>query len=67
MSPRSRQATGTSCREPRADGDPHTAVEVEARRPGLLRQRLDEAIEGLVDSAEPCGVQASRSARRSRA
>ncbi|EST18896.1 hypothetical protein [Streptomyces roseochromogenus] len=29
--------------------DPHTAVEVEALRPGLQRQRLDETIESLVD------------------
>lgn len=29
--------------------DPHTVVEVEALRTGLLRQRLDETIEGLVD------------------
>ncbi|MFH8476973.1 hypothetical protein [Streptomyces sp. NPDC018000] len=27
----------------------HIAVEVEALRPWLLRRRLDEAIEGLVD------------------
>jgi hypothetical protein len=29
--------------------DPHTAVEVEALSPGLLRSRLSDAIETLVD------------------
>lgn len=29
--------------------NPYTAVKVEALRPGLLRQRLNETIEGLVD------------------
>ncbi|MEU2621962.1 hypothetical protein ABZ642_28135 [Streptomyces sp. NPDC007157] len=38
------------CEECLREGiDPHTAVEAEALRPGLLRQRLDETIEGLVD------------------
>lgn len=43
--------------------DPHTAVEVEALRPGLLR-RLDETIEGLVDDVRS-GT--SRPAPKSRA
>ncbi len=38
--------------------DPHTAVGVEALRPGLLRQRLDEAIEGLVDDVRQWNIEA---------
>ncbi|MEU8623060.1 hypothetical protein [Streptomyces sp. NPDC048623] len=38
--------------------DPHTAVEVEALSPGLLRQRLDETIEGLVDDVRQWNVEA---------
>ncbi|MFI9630827.1 hypothetical protein [Streptomyces sp. NPDC052042] len=38
--------------------DPHTAVEVEALRPGLLRQRLDETIEGLVDDVRQWNIEA---------
>lgn len=37
--------------------DPHTAVEVEALRPGLLRQRLDETIEGLVDDVRQWNIE----------
>ncbi|GAA1930466.1 hypothetical protein GCM10009753_75370 [Streptantibioticus ferralitis] len=36
--------------------DPHIAVEVEALSPGLLRQRLDEAIEGLVDDVRQWNI-----------
>ncbi|MFE6155848.1 hypothetical protein [Streptomyces sp. NPDC057889] len=37
---------------------PRTAVEVEALRPGLLRQRLDETIEGLVDDVRQWNIEA---------
>lgn len=37
--------------------DPHVAVEVEALRPGLLRQRLDAVIEGLVDDVRQWNVE----------
>lgn len=37
--------------------DPHIAVEVEAMRPGVLRQRLDAAIEGLVDDVRQWNVE----------
>ncbi|MEV7470154.1 hypothetical protein AB0O20_27175 [Streptomyces kronopolitis] len=37
--------------------DPHTAVEVEALRPGLLRQRLDKTIEGLVDDVRQWNIE----------
>lgn len=35
-----------------------TAVEVEALRPGLLRQRLNETIEGLVDDVRQWNIEA---------
>ncbi|MFH8534771.1 hypothetical protein ACH4GE_41125 [Streptomyces tendae] len=38
--------------------DPHTAVEVEALQPGLLRKRLDETIEGLVDDVRQWNIEA---------
>ncbi|WP_381805707.1 hypothetical protein [Streptomyces niveus] len=38
--------------------DPHTVVEVEALRPGLLGQRLDETIEGLVDDVRQWNIEA---------
>ncbi|MFD6465361.1 hypothetical protein [Streptomyces goshikiensis] len=38
--------------------DPRTAVEVEALRPGLLRQRLNEAIEELVDDVRRWNIEA---------
>ena len=37
--------------------DPHTAVEVEALRAGLLRQRLEEAVEGLVDDVRQWNIE----------
>ncbi|MQS17646.1 hypothetical protein F7Q99_37025 [Streptomyces kaniharaensis] len=40
----------------REDIDPNIAVEIEALRPGLLRQRLEEAIEGLVDDVHQWNV-----------
>ncbi|MFD3422050.1 hypothetical protein [Streptomyces decoyicus] len=38
--------------------DPHTAVEVEALSPGLLRERLAAEIEGLVDDARRWNIEA---------
>ncbi|WP_307715782.1 hypothetical protein [Streptomyces sp. V4I23] len=38
--------------------DPHTVVEGEALRTGLLRQRLDETIEGLVDDVRQRNIEA---------
>ncbi|MFJ9417848.1 hypothetical protein ACIRPT_27370 [Streptomyces sp. NPDC101227] len=37
--------------------DPNTAVEVEALRPGELRQRLDVEIEGLVDDIDQWNIE----------
>ncbi|MEU1447144.1 hypothetical protein [Streptomyces mirabilis] len=37
--------------------DPHTAIEVEALRPGLLRQRLGDTIEGLVDDVRQWNIE----------
>ncbi|MFF0133724.1 hypothetical protein ACFYTG_50190 [Streptomyces mirabilis] len=37
--------------------DPHTAVEVEALRPGLLRQRLGDTIEGLIDDVRQWNIE----------
>ncbi|MFB6884151.1 hypothetical protein ACFCY8_25315 [Streptomyces noursei] len=37
--------------------DPHIAVEVEALRPELLRQRLDKEIEGLVDDVHQWNIE----------
>ncbi|MET7297183.1 hypothetical protein ABZS79_34685 [Streptomyces griseoloalbus] len=37
--------------------EPHTAVEVEALRPGLLRQRLGETIEGPVDDVRQWNIE----------
>lgn len=37
--------------------DPHTAVEVEALSPDLLRERLEGAIEGLVDDVRQWNIQ----------
>ncbi|MET9662742.1 hypothetical protein [Streptomyces sp. NPDC006510] len=38
--------------------DPHTAVKVEALRFGLLGQRLDDAIESLVDDVRQWNIEA---------
>ncbi|MEU2133583.1 hypothetical protein [Streptomyces sp. NPDC018352] len=38
--------------------DPHTAVEVEALRPKLLRQRPDEVIAGLADDVRQWNIKA---------
>ncbi|MET8748058.1 hypothetical protein [Streptomyces sp. NPDC004728] len=47
--------------------DPHTAVEVEALRPKLLRQRPGEAVEGLTDDVRQLEHRGPRRRGRARA
>ncbi|MFJ9417851.1 hypothetical protein ACIRPT_27385 [Streptomyces sp. NPDC101227] len=41
----------------REDIDPHVAVEVEALAPGLLRSRLNDAIEAMVDDVRQWNIE----------